>query len=137
MCCIVFFFKQKTAYEMRISDWSSDVCSSDLPAQRAEAQALRRRQDWQMIQWNRAATAQPDNGAAQFVRLLRDPAVLRERDLFERVLAVAGIPPDQPAGRVMRAAARRGGTEVVCTCRIRWVREYSKQTNIYKTAQTT
>src|SRR3546814_14520708 len=29
-CCIFFFFKQKTAYEMRISDWSSDVCSSDL-----------------------------------------------------------------------------------------------------------
>src|SRR3546814_3380207 len=28
----VFFFKQKTAYEMRISDWSSDVCSSDLTA---------------------------------------------------------------------------------------------------------
>src|SRR3546814_2285328 len=27
----MFFFKQKTAYEMRISDWSSDVCSSDLP----------------------------------------------------------------------------------------------------------
>src|SRR3546814_2732148 len=32
MCVIVFyFFKQKTAYEMRISDWSSDLCSSDLP----------------------------------------------------------------------------------------------------------
>src|SRR3546814_6883618 len=30
-----FFFKQKTAYEMRISDWSSDVCSSDLEQQRA------------------------------------------------------------------------------------------------------
>src|SRR3546814_2562372 len=30
MLCIFFFFKQKTAYEMRISDWSSDVCSSDL-----------------------------------------------------------------------------------------------------------
>src|SRR3546814_4348623 len=29
-----FFFKQKTAYEMRISDWSSDVCSSDLPGAR-------------------------------------------------------------------------------------------------------
>src|SRR3546814_12688477 len=28
--CMVFIFKQKTAYEMRISDWSSDVCSSDL-----------------------------------------------------------------------------------------------------------
>src|SRR3546814_10494867 len=30
---IFFFFKQKTAYEMRISDWSSDVCSSDLPGE--------------------------------------------------------------------------------------------------------
>src|SRR3546814_19665919 len=29
-CFVIFFFKQKTAYEMRISDWSSDVCSSDL-----------------------------------------------------------------------------------------------------------
>src|SRR3546814_9969460 len=29
--CLFFFFKQKTAYELRISDWSSDVCSSDLP----------------------------------------------------------------------------------------------------------
>src|SRR3546814_7790123 len=35
MCGVVFFFfKQKTAYEMRISDWSSDVCSSDLGASR-------------------------------------------------------------------------------------------------------
>src|SRR3546814_19366306 len=30
LCVTIFFFKQKTAYEMRISDWSSDVCSSDL-----------------------------------------------------------------------------------------------------------
>src|SRR3546814_631843 len=30
VCFVFFFFKQKTAYEMRISDWSSDVCSSDL-----------------------------------------------------------------------------------------------------------
>src|SRR3546814_7964955 len=37
---IFFFFKQKTAYEMRISDWSSDVCSSDLPAQ---VEALQRK----------------------------------------------------------------------------------------------
>src|SRR3546814_850322 len=38
VCCFgmlcFFFFKQKTAYEMRISDWSSDVCSSDLPPRR-------------------------------------------------------------------------------------------------------
>src|SRR3546814_3613777 len=32
MSLVCFFFKQKTAYEMRISDWSSDVCSSDLSA---------------------------------------------------------------------------------------------------------
>src|SRR3546814_7853223 len=38
----VFFFKQKTAYEMRISDWSSDVCSSDLQAlPQKEMQILR------------------------------------------------------------------------------------------------
>src|SRR3546814_6570932 len=34
-----FFFKQKTAYEMRISDWSSDVCSSDLIGQHLKALA--------------------------------------------------------------------------------------------------
>src|SRR3546814_5321556 len=34
MCRSFFFFKQKTAYEMRISDWSSDVCSSDLEHRR-------------------------------------------------------------------------------------------------------
>src|SRR3546814_1273286 len=36
---VFFFFKQKTAYEMRISDWSSDVCSSDLTEQRVLAVA--------------------------------------------------------------------------------------------------
>src|SRR3546814_2472070 len=34
---MIFFFKQKTAYEMRIIDWSSDVCSSDLKEMRTEA----------------------------------------------------------------------------------------------------
>src|SRR3546814_3754734 len=44
MCLMFFFFKQKTAYEMRISDWSSDVCSSDLvglSTQRTLRDALR------------------------------------------------------------------------------------------------
>src|SRR3546814_5339334 len=35
---VFFCFKQKTAYEMRISDWSSDVCSSDLHLRRAQSQ---------------------------------------------------------------------------------------------------
>src|SRR3546814_2531760 len=44
-CVLIFFFffKQKTAYEMRISDWSSDVCSSDLisvPRQEVERNSL-------------------------------------------------------------------------------------------------
>src|SRR3546814_4306091 len=37
----VFFFKQRTSYEMRISDWSSDVCSSDLVAAIASGRKLR------------------------------------------------------------------------------------------------
>src|SRR3546814_19868455 len=49
--CVFLFFKQKTAYEMRISDWSSDVCSSDLPGLR-----LRHRP--------RAADADAGSGAA-------------------------------------------------------------------------
>src|SRR3546814_5224168 len=39
MLWCVFFFKQKTAYEVRISDWSSDVCSSDLVEVRAAGHA--------------------------------------------------------------------------------------------------
>src|SRR3546814_5542821 len=39
--CFFFFFKQKTAYEMRISDWSSDVCSSDLTRAVGRTQARR------------------------------------------------------------------------------------------------
>src|SRR3546814_7059896 len=38
--CFFFFFKQKTAYELRISDWSSDVCSSDLRIAVAELLAV-------------------------------------------------------------------------------------------------
>src|SRR3546814_19376524 len=44
--CFFFFFKQKTAYEMRISDWSSDVCSSDLPDRRLRADRQCRRRQW-------------------------------------------------------------------------------------------
>src|SRR3546814_5130953 len=40
MISMFCFFKQKTAYEMRISDWSSDVCSSDLAALQALAERL-------------------------------------------------------------------------------------------------
>src|SRR3546814_12827782 len=39
---VFFFFKQKTAYEMRISDWSSDVCSSDLTLALPESELVER-----------------------------------------------------------------------------------------------
>src|SRR3546814_3815105 len=42
---LCFFFKQKTAYEMRISDWSSDVCSSDLFDNSATGQATNTKRD--------------------------------------------------------------------------------------------
>src|SRR3546814_19751176 len=60
---LFFFFKQKTAYEMRISDWSSDVCSSDLAARRtrddrdAVAEALGVRHDMGRKENRRAALA--------------------------------------------------------------------------------
>src|SRR3546814_1476018 len=41
--CFFFFFKQKTAYELRISDWSSDVCSSDLADDAVDDQRRQRR----------------------------------------------------------------------------------------------
>src|SRR3546814_2973227 len=40
LCSSFFFFKQKTAYEMRISDWSSDVCSSDLAVNNSKGRPL-------------------------------------------------------------------------------------------------
>src|SRR3546814_14548958 len=54
----LFFFKQKTAYEMRISDWSSDVCSSDLEHHaRHLRQPLGRRHGARMV--DRRQVAQP------------------------------------------------------------------------------
>src|SRR3546814_9997343 len=64
LCFFVFFFKQKTAYEMRISDWSSDVCSSDLQHARlvtalfdalaASASAEALAENWQRIATHRS-----------------------------------------------------------------------------------
>src|SRR3546814_12970918 len=67
-----FFFKQKTAYEMRISDWSSDVCSSDLQRRgedRAEAPAFR----FLRLQIGIAAAAPQDGDAAVALGEVGDP----------------------------------------------------------------
>src|SRR3546814_10084953 len=86
----VFFFKQKTAYEMRISDWSSDVCSSDLKDLQAASRELARRDD--------------ERQAALLSREERKKiSTWRIDDLFTG-----------------RSEERRVGKECVSTCRSRW-----------------
>src|SRR3546814_3233095 len=92
----VFFFKQKTAYEMRISDWSSDVCSSDL--------RWRRDQDYRAR----------DRIIEAYQRLAISCASRASR---------SGLPFDdllQEANIGMRSEERRVGKECVSTCRSRW-----------------
>src|SRR3546814_10082454 len=72
-----FFFKQKTAYDMRISDWSSDVCSSDLtgPLPGERSRGPRRAVGFRRTYGRGRATARPDAGHPQLVaNLLDDPA---------------------------------------------------------------
>src|SRR3546814_10886758 len=103
MCCFVFFFfKQKTAYEMRISDWSSDVCSSDLLASgRAELLELL----FPAVQITR------HDGASIDDRL--DAAFVPDVVLMN--------PPFSATAHVdRRSEERRVGKECVSTCRSRW-----------------
>src|SRR3546814_11755437 len=108
----VFFFKQKTAYEMRISDWSSDVCSSDLARRRRAGHAARPR-----LAADRAADRRP--GRADDPASRRQPLAVRAA---ARGLAVLGLlPPSRrsrggvvvslvlggPGGAAAPSAARR------------------------------
>src|SRR3546814_5786096 len=104
----VFFFKQKTAYEMRISDWRSDVCSSDLEL---EAGPLRRRLT--------VARGRILGEAAQHpaVEEMLAPAVAVERAQARQAGAVGGV---VEALRAVRSEERRVGKECVSTCRSRW-----------------
>src|SRR3546814_1151937 len=90
---IFFFFKQKTAYEMRISDWSSDVCSSDLNP----------------LAWIIAIAL---IGGGFWLGRLYAP---RFRDAFNEA-AHGG----QTADASRRSEERRVGKECVSTCRSRW-----------------
>src|SRR3546814_1121604 len=96
---VFFFFKQKTAYEMRISDWSSDVCSSDLSVR---------------VEGDRP-TAREDRGAVHGGAEPEEPGC-HQRDLAE-VLFGQGI---GISVRQARSEERRVGKECVSTCRSRW-----------------
>src|SRR3546814_4367628 len=93
-----FFFKQKTAYEMRISDWSSDVCSSDLLGVEAA-----RDDDCS----GRGADGFILHGAGS------------ESDGWQRP-AVALIVCGHVGQGGFRSVERRVGKECVSTCRSRW-----------------
>src|SRR3546814_2656897 len=88
-----FFFRQKTAYEMRISDWSSDVCSSDLRPVRAG-----QRREIGVLGVGQALVA-------ELLHLVRGEDRRR------------GGVPVRVAGR---SEERRVGKECVSTCRSRW-----------------
>src|SRR3546814_4492919 len=95
-----FFFKQKTAYEMRISDWSSDVCSSDLGAD-GMLSALSMDPNDQMLHHN--------------MRIL----LARFGLVFTVLWVLTGI----TLGTMLtlgRSEERRVGKECVSTCRSRW-----------------
>src|SRR3546814_7080940 len=99
---LVFFFKQKTAYELRISDWSSDVCSSDL-FRRAEGELCARRDTGGI---DRAATCSRHSGSGA-----GGATAMRRQD---------GILPLAQGERKGRSEERRVGKECVSTCRSRW-----------------
>src|SRR3546814_4800725 len=112
---VFFFFKQKTAYEVRISDWSSDVCSSDLIVAGglpADDDELVRAMRAHFLPCSRAA------GAIGRVRAFRDDAL--DPEFLD--LAVEGDPVFGDMIRVAqhRSAERRVGQECVSTCRSRW-----------------
>src|SRR3546814_10918468 len=88
---LVLFFKQKTAYEVRISDWSSDVCSSDLGTDRKGPTPR--------CAPVRATIRRPESCRQARIRAAHSRAVLR----------AAG-----------RSEERRVGKECVSTCRSRW-----------------
>src|SRR3546814_12174285 len=109
-----FFFKQKTAYEMRISDWSSDVCSSDLVGVVYE----HARRQWVDLH---ALDALP----------LRQEIV---HGLEERLVVSPFRNANPDAVRCQmadRSEERRVGKECVSTCRSRWSPyHYKKKTNL-------
>src|SRR3546814_9849060 len=99
----ILFFKQKTAYEMRISDWSSGVCSSDLSGSRSSA---RRNTKGALRRLRFPGERLVVSGGAQ---LAEEVETRRGDDQFGLRL-----------GKIERAEERRDGKECVSTCRFRW-----------------
>src|SRR3546814_10960188 len=118
MClCLLFFFKQKTAYEMRISDWSSDVCSSDLGLRAVSDFEY----EFQMAGMNRHLLPEVEtlfmtpSDQYQFI----SGTIVRE-------IAILGGDVSKFVFPSVRSEERRVGKECVSTCRSRWSTSHKK-----------
>src|SRR3546814_7605239 len=108
VCC--FFFKQKTAYELRISDWSSDVCSSDLRIALALMDGHLGVQSPPPSWLNEMV---PLNGSYYSVFPLGAVLSVMSVALLQKAGWIHGFP-------ARRSEERRVGKECVSTCRSRW-----------------
>src|SRR3546814_20009366 len=130
---MIFFFKHKTAYEMRISDWSSDVCSSDL-----QVAALRRRLHRVIADLVPALGMRADRGTAGARQQLGAEADAKERRAaFQHLRDEVDFLADE--GQVVVVGANRAaedhasseesrvGKECVSTCRSRWEPSHKKK----------
>src|SRR3546814_2279148 len=114
--CCVFFFKQKTAYEMRISDWSSDVCSSDLNDRGCRARVVRDVRELARAQERHGR----DGDDAEFLaREPREDELRAVRQAHQQAVSPVDAGGAQAVGQ--RSEERRVGKEGVSTCRSRWV----------------
>src|SRR3546814_1003464 len=105
-----FFFKQKTAYEMRISDWSSDVCSSDLWIAASTTTITQDIEDW-------AVFGNAEFAISDTLTVLGGARYTKSRNDFSSCMR-GGI------GMQTRSEERRVGKECVSTCRSRWWRNH-------------
>src|SRR3546814_13669548 len=116
----VFFFKQKTAYEMRISDWSSDVCSSDLLVAALVDRPLDDRIDQFAVAFLGFEEGRVESAGRRTIG----------RD-FRRLLPVSvriGIEVVARLHARVRSEERRIGTGCVSTCRSRWSPDHAQKT---------
>src|SRR3546814_3955942 len=107
----MFFFKQKTAYEMRISDWSSDVCSSDLDMGSFKVRELKTIKKLLVIV-STHGLGDPPPEAEEFHAFLHSSKAPELKHIDYSVLALGDSS--------YRSEERRVGKECVSTCRYRW-----------------
>src|SRR3546814_11129416 len=123
-----FFFKQKTAYEMRISDWSSDVCSSDLSR---EVEALPAAGAQQPLE-RHLPFGLPFGTGRRIAAVLRHPATIdQDHAPVGQHHGGDDVVADPAVVGARRSEERRVGKECARKCRSRWAPDLSKNKTDY------